>query len=152
MSAFTGKGKIKPFNLMKTNADYVDIFASLGNDDFVDDLLYERIENFVCHLYGKKNASSINELRYQLYCQGGGKLSCELLPPCSNVLRLHAERANYQARLWKNSLHPIFDALNPVGHGWCLDDESNIAIVWMNCNPAPDEVCTSFFSLTDRYF
>ena len=41
LSAFAGKGKIKPFNLMKTNADYVNIYASLGNDDFVDDRLYE---------------------------------------------------------------------------------------------------------------
>ena len=54
VSAFAGKGKIKPFNLMKTNADYVDIFASLGNYGFVDDLLYERIEKFVSPIWKEK--------------------------------------------------------------------------------------------------
>ena len=140
VSAFAGKGKLKPFNLMVKQSDYITTFSGLGNDEFVDDVLLKKIEMFVCHLYGNKKCSSINQLRYQLYCQGGGKMPCELLPPCDNVLQLHVERANYQARIWKNSLHPMFNVLDPVGHGWCLDDEGKIDINWMDCKPAPEEV------------
>ena len=156
VSAFASKGKVKPLNLMKTNSDYVSLFCSLGEDEHVNDDLYKDIEKFVCHLYGKKNESSINNLRYHLYCQGGGKLACELLPPCSNVLRLYSERANYQARIWKHSLDPLYEPLNPVGHGRCLDD-----IDWMHCNPAPEEVCTisiiiccviNCFARTSKYY
>ena len=52
-------------------------------------------------MYGWKGYDSVDEIRYRMYCQSGGKISCEHLPPCAEVLELHAMRANYQPRIWR---------------------------------------------------
>ena len=75
-----------------------------------------------------------------MYCQSAGKLACELISPCQDVLKLQAASANYQARIWKSSLTATINALDPVGHGWCSDENENLDIKWMTCNPTPEEV------------
>ena len=36
----------------------------------------------------------VNDLHCHIYCQKEGKVSCEQLPPCSNVLEQHLKRAH----------------------------------------------------------
>ena len=52
----------------------------------------------------------------------------------------HLMGANYQARIWRESLLQIQSDMDPLENGWTLDDDGGFSIKWMRCNPAPDEV------------
>ena len=140
VSSFAGKGKVKPFNLMVRYIEYIEAFANLGSTEVISNDYLQIFEEFVCQLYGTQNATSINDLRYQMYCQSNGKIACEMLPPCQNVLHLHCKRANYQAYVWRNCLQAQHEFPNLKYHGWATNEDNELEIEWMSCNPAPDEV------------
>ena len=102
ISAFAGKGKVKPLKLMLNNTIlYVQSFAQLGENTDISQTTLQTIKSFVCHMYGWKGFDSVDEIRYRMYCQSGGKIACQQLPPCTDVLELHVMRANYQACIWR---------------------------------------------------
>ena len=68
-------------------------------NEFVNEEMHEEILRLVCHIYGKKSTSCLNELCYQIYCQKGRKTSCELLPPMWRCCKI-AIRQFYQATIW----------------------------------------------------
>ena len=43
------------------------------------------------------------------------------LPPCESVLKLHCQRANYPAGIWKRSVSSQTSTPSPVYHGWNPD-------------------------------
>lgn len=137
ISAFQGKGKIKPLQLVLKTDDFVNCFANLGTDwDFSDDAL-PVFERFVCAMYGQKDCSLVNTARYNLF-----RLICrsdQFLPPNQDCLRHHLHRANYQAAVHRRCLQGCINAPSPVGHGWKLED-SSLAFVWMTIDPAPQSV------------
>ncbi|XP_066920827.1 uncharacterized protein [Clytia hemisphaerica] len=145
ISAFSGRGKIKPLKVMIQKSEYVKAFAELGTTWDISEENVSILEAFVCHMYGKKDSLelgiSIDDLRYNIYCRKNGKVSSESLPPCQNVLRQHIKRANYQARIWRMCLDPWIDRCDPSDHGWGVDD-GGLFVNWMTCNPALTEVLT----------
>lgn len=84
VSAFAGKGKIRPFKAMMNSEEYIDLFSRVGMNEIVNEEMHEEIKRFV-YIYCKKSAGCLNELRHQIYCPRGGKISFELLHPCLNV-------------------------------------------------------------------
>ena len=76
-----------------------------------------RIERFVCSMYGKAT-NNVNETRYKMYCASNGSIDSENLPPCSNILNLHMQRANYVPKIWKMSLEARPVIPSPDEHGW----------------------------------
>ena len=62
-----------------------------------------------------------------------------MLPPCKDSLYKHAQRANYQAAIWRRSLSNE-EIQNPIGHGWLLNESNEIEIEWMHGEPAPKAV------------
>ena len=123
---------------MLNDASYVHVFSQLGNQTEVVDL--QKIKSFVCHMYGCKGDALVDELRYKLHCKNAGKIPCDQVPPCTDALELHLMRANYQARILRESLLQIQSGMDPIENGWTLDDDGGFSIKWMRCNPAPDEV------------
>ena len=100
VSSFKGKGKVKPFQLMQEKKEFLQTFRLLGcNWDLTADLL-QRLERFVCCLYGQKTCSCVNEARVNIFSSTGKFDST--LPPCQDSLKLHATRANYQAAVWRH--------------------------------------------------
>ena len=69
-------------------------------------------------MYGWKDQECLDEVRYRMYCQRGGKIPCESFPPCDDVAELHMMRANYQAHIWRQSLIAEKTRLNPLNQGW----------------------------------
>ena len=128
---------------MMNSEEYTYLFLRVGMKEFVNEEMHEEIKRFV-YIYCKKSAGCLNELRHQIYCPRGGKISFELLHPCLNVWRLNANRANHQAKVWRSNLDPHFAPPFPIGHGWQLDDQGNIDIDWMKCNPTSEEVRVLF--------
>ena len=81
---------------------------------------------------------SVNDVRYNIYCQRQGKISSSM-SPCHDVLIQHIKRLSYQAHIWQSSFDQFIRVDSPLGNGWFMDD-SRLEIQWMTCNPAPDEV------------
>lgn len=84
VSAFAAKGKIRLFKVMMNSEEYTYLFLRVGMKEFVNEEMHEEIKRFV-YIYCKKSAGCLNELRHQIYCPRGGKISFELLHPCLNV-------------------------------------------------------------------
>ena len=139
VSSFAGSGKLKPLKLLFKNREYIDAFSSLGEDIKLDEETAKKLERFALHMYGKKPtfSISINDLRYSIYCQKGGKASFDL-QPCHNVLTQHSMRPSYQTYIWRQCFNAMIDAHEPVNYGWCMNDDT-LDVQWMTYNPAPDE-------------
>ena len=70
---------------------------------------------FICDLYlsYKKSPKTADELRYIIFCQK--KPNSEALPPTSDSLRQHINRANYQMLIWRKNLDALLELLSPKG-------------------------------------
>ena len=68
LAAFSRKGKIRPLKLLEQNVDAQVAFSGLGKGKpDVDEDNVQAIEKFVCSVYGKKQLSSVNEVRFQIF-------------------------------------------------------------------------------------
>ena len=50
LSAFAGRGKIKPLMLMMKSKDYIEMFESFGSGIEIDDSLINLLNRFLCHI------------------------------------------------------------------------------------------------------
>ena len=68
-----------------------------------------------------------------------GRIESGQLPPCEDVLFHHAQRANYQAGIWRRCLINSPTLPDPESCGWFI--ENNVLHVkWMSGLPAPEAV------------
>ena len=101
------------------------MFARLREEWSVTEEFFGKLEAFVCALYGaKKGTSDVNELWYALFCAKKGEAQLHQLSLCRECLKKHCQRANYQAAVWKNSLHNN-EVPTPVGKGWFLETNAH---------------------------
>ena len=61
------------------------------------------------------------------------------MPPTSDLLFLHSQRANFQAFIWKHAHIAFLYLPSFTEHGWLVID-GNVVIDWMNKPIAPDSV------------
>jgi hypothetical protein len=89
---------------------------ALGSLDWcgIADSLYKECERYVCKLYGEHE--SLTEARYNLLATK--QLAESQLPPSSNALKYHIQRASYQISIWKSALSPVMDVPPAKDHGW----------------------------------
>lgn len=144
VSAFAGKGKASALKLLMNNQETQDTFLKLGQEwDLSLDLL-DKLEAFTCVLYAPKaSTTKINELRYHLFCAKKGEIESHQLPPCKDALTKHAQRANYQAGIWRRCLEKDPQVPSPVGRGWKIErgeEVEQLVVHWMEGQPAPDAV------------
>jgi hypothetical protein len=74
----------------------------------------------------------------------GKSKSPESLPPTSDALKLHIERAHFQANMWKQAkvVKPVLPS--PVTMGWSLDGDRLISLL-MTLDPIP-QACLEMIS------
>lgn len=106
----------------------------LGNSLTVSDGLHGACEQFVCKLYGKTSMLSVDDLRYDLFCQVSRTFYAEM-PSTQDALRQHTNQSNFQAHLWKTCLR-TGSVAHPNGHGWSLEGDK-LSITWELQAPAP---------------
>ena len=144
VSSFAGKGKLSALKTLKSNQDVQQAFSELGNNWKLSHDLFQKLEKFTCQLYAPKQPTTgVNELRYQLFCAKNGDIESHQLPPCHDCLLKHAQRANYQAGLWRRCLENDPQAPDPAENGWKIESEDGkdiLAVDWMTVQPAPDAV------------
>lgn len=137
VSAFSGKGKIKPLKLMLQHQPFMELFAMFGTNWELSEDTVTRLESFVCQMYGK-NVDCVNELRHLLFQSRSGKVDGKnMLPPCKDSVLLHFKRANYQLNIWRRCLLPMPDTPSPDGHGWEIERDT-ITITWNTVQQAPN--------------
>ena len=119
-SAFYGKGKKKAFDLMTEKTAFIEAFIELGNEFTLEEATFQKLENFVCHLYGHGSSSGVDDVRYKVFCLAATSLPEKTMPPSQDAQRCHAKRANYQAAIMKRSLRTNIEAPSPVANGWYI--------------------------------
>ena len=82
VSTFSGRGEAKPLKPVTKILRYTEAFSMFGKEITLPDSLVNTLENFVCHMYGRKE-NDVDNVRYRMYCKSGRKISCDGLPPCS---------------------------------------------------------------------
>ena len=106
-SAFCGKGKVKPLNILLKSSHYMNTFANIGVDASLGDDALNVLQQFVCDLYGHKGDNT-NTLSYRLYSSKQGRLEAKNIPPCLDSLKLHAHFPS------------------PLDHGWEMNENEPI--------------------------
>ena len=138
-SSFHGKGKIKPFKLMKSSHRFMHAMQLLGSSLHIKKAEKQILEEFVCELYDKHcRAVDINTARYHLLSNSNNTSDPNQLPPTQDSLYLHIDSANFQAFIWKSALLPnIAKNLNPSKHG-CICNDGHSEVKWMSQNSVPE--------------
>jgi hypothetical protein len=117
----------------------------------VDGDILRATEEFACALYGKERIKDVNELRFFLLnskCTGKGKtlsmsnsFDLNALPPCSDSLREHLNRVNYQVGIWKRAHVPKPVVPDQVdGHGWTHAESGELIPKWTDGDVLPVQV------------
>jgi hypothetical protein len=117
----SGIGKKKAWKVLSSSPEQQQRIAAMGYSPDLHEDLKKSCEAFVCSLYNTKK-KSIDEARYQLFCQT--KQRSEGLPPTSDSLAQHLKRANYQCCIWRRALQANQNIPTPEGRGWYHDAET----------------------------
>ena len=143
-SAFAGKGKASALKFLTNSREIKYTFLELGQEWDLSPELMDRLEAFTCLLYAPKASSTkVNDLRYHLFCAKKGDIESHQLPPCRDCLDKHAQRANYQAGIWRRCLEQDPQVPRPFGRGWNIEMEEGaeqLVVDWMDGQPAPRAV------------
>lgn len=143
VSALATQRKIKALRLVQENEKYREAFATLGGSWDMPPDLFNVIQEFTCLLYCRNTQlTSVNELRYNMFCAKKGNIESGQLPPCEDTLQQHSLQENYQTAIKKCSPQTFPDIPEPSGHEWVVDENGNLNIQWMTGPHAPDIVLT----------
>lgn len=141
--AFFRKGKLRPFKLLEKSQEYQSAFQNIIEDD--EELLQHTflvLEKFICHMYGIRDASNVNDVRFHIFSNTYRSKSSNdkfekkfrnfdssSLPPCKSELYQHLLRVRYVTKFWRNAhlKHPTY--LLPQASGWTIND-NKYDFVW----------------------
>ena len=101
LSSFFRKGKKVVWKLILKNEEFIETFSHLGLFTSVTEEVSDSLEKCICQLYGYKNESSVDKVRFKMF-QGKGKQDLSLLPPCKSNLKYHIMQENYVANKYIN--------------------------------------------------
>ena len=93
-------------------------------------------EEFVCKLYRVENVTTTDEARVQLFnrCK-----ALEALPPTSDALHGHIERAHYQTLIWRQSDKAKPEIPPSTDFGWKV--ESGYLVAKLSTLPPVPQAC-----------
>lgn len=100
--------------------------------------VFEKIQQFVCSLYGFKKLKSVNEARLVMFSKtykGSNDVNDSFqfkvknvdgssMPPCEAELMNQFLRAAYITNIWRNAHRKITTTLSPIDNGWKVIDNS----------------------------
>lgn len=136
-SCLVKQGKVKPWELLKSNSHKFPAVAELSTRPL--DEIKDNLEQFVSSIYnGSPTTLTCNQLRYKLFAKKGSQN--ELLPPTTNALLQHLNRAEYQTLIWLSSLQPNPEIPDPVGRGWTKGNDGSLCPVLMTMDPMPKAI------------
>ena len=133
-AAFSRKRKVRPFKCLENIEEAQCVFSNLAVDlQSIKEEVID-IEKFICAVYGKKKLDSVNDARFQFFCDKCKKkdenqsvpkvksFDGSRMSPCKNVLTEKIKRIKCVARKWMTSVDALQPVWCPSGFGWKLDD------------------------------
>lgn len=94
------------------------------------------LEKFICQMYGFKNSSNVNEVRFypfsrtfqlkksdENFNKKFRNFDSSSLPPCKAELYKHLLRVRYVTKLWRNAHFKHPTSLCPFASGWTINDD-----------------------------
>ena len=90
-----------------------DLLINLGKNDFTSETAKDA-EHFVCKIYGIQTACKADKARSLMFVKSRAP---ESLPPTSDALAFHIQRAHYQAAVWRQAdkQHPVLPPAEQMG-------------------------------------
>lgn len=151
--AFYNKGKQRPFKLLQKNAEFQKAFANLGNTSVAVEETFEKIETFICLMYGFKSMKNINHVRFQMFLRNYKmkntdeaffkknlkNFDASCLPPCHSELNQQMRRAHYITHVWNNATLSDPVELDPEDYGWTSID-NKYEFLWFEGPQLPSSV------------
>lgn len=94
-----------------------------------------RMEHFICKLYGSTTFHTTDKLRENVLLSSPKP---EHMPPTSNALKCHMQRAFYQSKIWQCANETLPNIPNPSspGAGW-TEKEGKLQPILMTSDPIP---------------
>jgi hypothetical protein len=128
-------GKKTAYSALTKNAEAL---QSLEAFDDVPKFL-DAARRFVLFMHGKKtkNLNSLNDLRFMLATTTDKPAT--MLPPTEDAFEQHVLRAQYQVAVWCQSHIAKPADMEPVGHGWHVNEGELCTTMYLN-ESAPAEV------------
>ena len=114
----------------KTFQTHHQLLENLGKGELTAETL-KNAEQFVCKLYNINNMSNTNEARVILFNKSR---SPESLPPTSDALQFHIQRAHYQVAVWRQAYLAYPDTPNTKAMGWKVE-ETKVKPLLMSLSP-----------------
>lgn len=99
--------------------------------------VYYQLERFVCLLYKSKVHTRVEEFRWFLFSNRAAE--GESLPPTTGSLKLHVQRAQYMAMVWRKASESHPSLPSPVAYGWQLLSDENTYVPVRCLNPPASE-------------
>ncbi len=135
VSFLYGIGKRTAMKILLENPDMLQGILDLPQ---LTDEALTKMEHFVCKLYGSKTLHNTNSVRETML------LSCskpELMPPTSDALKYHMQRAFYQSKIWHCANITLLNIPDPMtpGAGWSAK-EARLQPLLMTKDPIPKAI------------
>lgn len=140
-AAFSGKGKVKPFALLRNDNNVQKIFGTFGQQENISREQVDCVEKFICAIYKKAKLCDVNEARFDIFMShikptkktgpldNLKKMDGSMLPPCKSVLEFKIKRLNQVCAIWNSATLKTPSFYNPTNNGWILED-GKYAITW----------------------
>ena len=127
-SAFKGRGKLRPLNILENNDEYKEVFSQVGDEWSLTQEASDKLEAFTCAIYGKSRVKEVNMARFlkiNELCSDKAletmkNMDMASLALCKKTLEQHLKRVIHTVGTWKQSHLANPDIPDPVNHGWIL--------------------------------
>lgn len=145
-SAFTKKGKKKPYELVRKSDNFQTAFASLSQTEPTEETV-KVLQDFVCVLYGARKIVPLNKHRFTVVDRTYNRkanaarpfdklksISGSSIPPCEAELAPHIHRSAFVARLWGSAHQQNLEKMPTKG--WETVD-GEFRVIWFEGDQLP---------------
>ena len=121
--------------------EYQSVFIELTEDFEIKETTLQKIEEFVCVMYGKKKSTTVNDARLDMFLNkykpkedqivnAAKTLHGISMPLCFSVLQEKIKRSDYISKVRMSSSLPHSPALLPLDYGWQLETNGQYTLLW----------------------
>ena len=132
VSHLSGIGKRSAWKIFCSN---IHLLNNLGMGELTEQVV-STAETFICRLYNLTNVDKCDQARALLFCKCKAQ---ESLPPTSDAVKLHIQRAHFQALIWNSAFDARPQLPDPTTHTWNLDCGKLVPMLMTL--PAMPEMC-----------
>lgn len=125
---------------IRTFYEHKELLHGLGHGPLTDETR-QNSEAFICKIYNVPNAATTDDARVILLKKA---VRPELLPPTSDALKYHIERAHYQATVWLNATVQYPKLPMATSLGWHMVN-NQMTPVLLSLSPVPT-ACTQLIT------